>query len=236
MSMPKRAETFNGASSTSKEELNISCAEMLKSRMMYMKTSSSSSSSSSSNTTTTTTTTAATNSFNESASHHHNNNQDDVKSDKAAETAVDSAYHSRVAVDNVCSCEPAAKSSSSSCVACCGGGNATTTSKSVSRKSSGISRVGAIDESSSIPNGTTTTASIPRAHFESMIKFLLNDYIRVKNDNDVLKRELVSRDKTIDVLRKAIDECQVRINLFIKLFNFLFFIFNFVLFIFLEPT
>ncbi len=32
--------------------------------------------------------------------------------------------------------------------------------------------------------------SIPRAHFESILKYILNDYVRLKNENDTLRKEL----------------------------------------------
>lgn len=223
-SMPKRAETFNGASSTSKEEMNISCAEMLKSRMMYMKTAVAS------NTTTTMTTATNSSCLNDLSSCNHDHDHHASSSSSSSTTGsnedaksvsnrlsletttnggVDSAYQSRVGVDmNImdgeeCSCVFVSgdmSRKSTGCVSCSGG------YKSVSRKSSGISRVATIDEGKSLNTGT---ASIPRAQFENMIKFLLNDYIRVKNDNEGLKRELQTKDNTIDVLRKAIDECRV---------------------------
>lgn len=230
--MPKRAETFNGASSTSKEEMNISCAEMLKSRMMYMKTAVAS------NTTTTMNTATNSSCLNDLSSCNHDHDHHASSSSSSSSTTgsnedaksvsnrlsletttttggVDSAYQSRVGVDmNImdgeeCSCVFVGgdmSRKSTGCVSCAGG------YKSVSRKSSGISRVATIDEGKSLNTGT---ASIPRAQFENMIKFLLNDYIRVKNDNEGLKRELQTKDNTIDVLRKAIDECRVFIMRFI---------------------
>ena len=53
------------------------------------------------------------------------------------------------------------------------------------------------------------TPSISKTHFESIIKSILTDYVRVKNENEDLKKNMASKEKTIDYLKKTVDECKV---------------------------
>ena len=63
-------------------------------------------------------------------------------------------------------------------------------------------------------------ASIPKAHFESILKFILDDYMRLKNENEMLRTQLNKKDKSIDTLKSTMEECKVKIRE--NLFHFLF--------------
>lgn len=73
--------------------------------------------------------------------------------------------------------------------------NKSSFSSTTSSSSSTTSTCGSSTTGSNTPSTQTTMtnlngASMPRAHFESILKYILNDYVRLKNENDTLRKEL----------------------------------------------
>lgn len=52
--------------------------------------------------------------------------------------------------------------------------------------------------------------SLPRNNFEQMLRTILNDYTKTKKENFELRKSLENKDKSIDLLKKALDEYKVR--------------------------
>ena len=53
-------------------------------------------------------------------------------------------------------------------------------------------------------------ASMSKAHFESILKFILDDYMRLKSENEMLRSQMSKKDKSIDMLKLTMEECKVR--------------------------
>jgi hypothetical protein len=205
-SMPKRAETFNGASSKECPMSNINInADILKSRVYksavsagcihhhhggHDKKSESRSS-------------------NESVKmkkhhHHHHQNGDGVTN---TDLSADSGYHSRLCVDQNHDVDP----ENCSCTFIF---ENTSASKSFNHKRPN-EKCEVLDQDTLIEDihrrhQQASHASIPKAHFESILKFILDDYMRLKNENEMLRTQLNKKDKSIDTLKSTMEECKVK--------------------------
>jgi hypothetical protein len=71
-----------------------------------------------------------------------------------------------------------------------------------------------------VPSSGAGSAAGPvsKSHFESILKFILTDYMRLKNENESLKSEVDGKNRTIDELRKSLDAQKVCISLFFVIF------------------
>jgi len=58
-----------------------------------------------------------------------------------------------------------------------------------------------------------STAKINKSQLESILRFILNDYMRLKNENEVLNKELEIKNKSIDILRNTMDECKDQLDM-----------------------
>lgn len=50
---------------------------------------------------------------------------------------------------------------------------------------------------------------VPRTSFETMLKTILNDYTKTKRENMELRKSIENKDKSIELLKKALDEYKV---------------------------
>ena len=220
-SVPKRAETFNGASSKESDAININ-ADILKSRVYK----------------------------NEKKSdhlhhHHHHHGHEMAKSHNIIHTdmSADSGYHSRLCVDQNhdidpenCSCTAIRENADSQSNLSQKNGKImqrkthSDTNNNLAEQQKEATVAGETDESSDVfiqqqqQNGTSTAASMPKAHFESILKFILDDYMRIKCENETLRSQLETRNKSIDMLKTTMEECKVQ---FLRSFFFLPQIFEF---------
>jgi hypothetical protein len=60
-----------------------------------------------------------------------------------------------------------------------------------------------------MPPLSTLPTRIALAHFESIIKNVYNDYLRLKTENENLKKELDDKNKSIDLLKASMNEIRV---------------------------
>jgi hypothetical protein len=97
------------------------------------------------------------------------------------------------------------------------------TTSSSSTSTCGSSTAGCNTPATATVNG----ASMPRAHFESILKYILNDYVRLKNENDTLRKELdekkiTSPFKTITNINESTNEIDNNNNNDVSVYKFLF--------------
>ena len=209
VSIPKRAETFNGASSKESQMSSINInADILKARVYknaisagcingLMNGSAKIDGSA---------TSGATISSSSDSGCSVVNSNIIISSDLSA----DSGYHSRLCVDQNhdtenCSCT--VFDSNLNKIKQLSLANRKANGKSNSKSSNGTS-ASSCSNSTSSSSGTT---SIPKTHFESILKYILNDYVRLKSENESLKRELEAKNGSLGVLKSTMEECKVGI-------------------------
>lgn len=183
VSIPKRAETFNGASSSKESQmstLNNLNSDLLKNRVYKNAISSGCIHS------------LLSNNIQSNASEAGTTN-----SQTNSDLSADSGYQSRLCVDQNhdidgenCSCAFFENN------------------KILNRKASNASSPDTNSTSSSSSSSNTTT-QISREQFESILKVILGDYMRIKKENGDLKKEIDNKNKSIDLLKKAMDEYKV---------------------------
>jgi hypothetical protein len=203
ISIPKRAETFNGASSSKENQMcsiNFNTTDLLLSKSrMYSNNSSANQVNRESGGGSGSAVKASSNICSKLNNKHSNCSSSHANSEESGE----SGYHSRLCMDFNHDAD-----ASESC-SCSGA------SYFESTQNNNMSEIVKLKSLLPPPGGSTTTTSISKTHFESILKFILTDYMRIKNENESLKKELDAKDRTIDQLRKAYDERKVRLN-----FNF----------------
>ena len=57
-----------------------------------------------------------------------------------------------------------------------------------------------------------STAKINKTQFEAILRFILNDYMRLKKENESLNKELEMKNKSINILRTTMDECKDQLD------------------------
>lgn len=62
----------------------------------------------------------------------------------------------------------------------------------------------------------TNDSKISISQFEGLIKFILTDYMKIKDENMHLKNELELKIRKIELLKKAIDSISVSVLSFLK--------------------
>jgi hypothetical protein len=193
ISVPKRAETFNGASTTSSASTttsstasSASSSAHLQSNIMMMKTSASNNN---------VMLNIMNNLMNNNSKKATTNTATDHSSSSGTTTTsesetADSGYHSRLCMDfgpnqdldNV---------SEVSCM-CYANNNNSNNNRQLSELRKFL-RSNKDSTASSSSSSSNTTTSVSKAHFEAILKVILNDYMRIKNENENLKRELDSK-------------------------------------------
>lgn len=181
-SVPKRAETFNGASSSKEANLSIN-ANILQS--YFQKTS------------------GMSDSAKETKINKTNSNVSDttnglaVRSNANSDVSADFGYHSRLCVDlnhdidgENCSCS------------CEGNNQSSNTSTGGKKGSKAGSSNGANNNNK---DSRRLTTSITKGQFEGILKTILNDYVRIKNENEVLRKVLEARGGSpVDILKHLV--------------------------------
>ena len=123
-----------------------------------------------------------------------------------SDLSADSGYHSRLCVDlnhdldsENCSCSF----------------YETHNIRPLSYRKSTVSTSSNGSNSISISNTSSQNSSttIPKSHFETILKSILNDYVRVKAENENLRKELEIKNKSISLLKSTMDECKVKFDL-----------------------
>jgi hypothetical protein len=209
ISIPKRAETFNGASSSKESQLiNFSAADMIKSRMYSSQASSSVVDDDGSMKSGCGASKAAGTANNSACKLNKAAHSNCSSSHTNSEESGESGYHSRLCMDFNHDAD-----ASESCS--CSGASYT--------ENSSHNEMVKIKNLLQTPNSNGTT-SISKTHFESILKYILTDYVRIKNENENLKREVDGKNETIEQLRKALDDRKVNFIVFLFLicinFNF----------------
>ena len=209
VSIPKRAETFNGASSKESQMSSINInADILKARV-YKNAISAGCINGLMNGSTkidgSATSGATISSSSDSGCSVVNPNI--ISSDLSA----DSGYHSRLCVDQNhdtenCSCTVFDNNLNK--IKQLSLANRTANGKSNSKSSNGTS-ASSCSNSSTATSSSSGTTSIPKTHFESILKYILNDYVRLKSENENLKRELETKNGSLDVFKSTMEECKV---------------------------
>ena len=100
-----------------------------------------------------------------------------VRSNATSDTSADFGYHSRLCVD----LNPDLDGENCSCSL---EGNANSQAASSAGGKKGAKACG---------GGRRSATSITRGQFEGILKTILGDYVRIKNENEVLRRELEAR-------------------------------------------
>lgn len=215
VSIPKRAETFNGASckESQMQAININ-SDILKSRV-YKNSACLNELFDTNNNGNCKPDALPSGGCSAGNNKHHLSEACISHSNTNSELSADSGYQSRLCVDlnhdldgDNCSCVFFENNSDF--------GKLKQLNGMISRKSSSLSKndeahakAVAANAMSNPPTNSSNTTSISRVQFENILKIILNDYMRLKSDNDGLKKELDNKNKTIDVLKKAIDEFKV---------------------------
>lgn len=58
----------------------------------------------------------------------------------------------------------------------------------------------------------TNATKMNKSQMENILRFVLNDYVRLRSENETLHKELEMKNKSIDLLRNTMDECKDQLN------------------------
>jgi hypothetical protein len=209
-SVPKRAETFNGASSKECPMSNINInADILKSRVYKNAISASCIHHSDHDKKNENRGSKESGKMNKHHHHHHHHHRHHHNGDVGTNTdlSADSGYHSRLCVDQNHDTDP--ENCSCTFIFESGTANKNFNDQRLSENCEALDQDTLLED---VNQQNTSQASMPKAHFESILKFILDDYMRLKNENENLRTQLSKKDKSIDTLKSTMEECKVSIS------------------------
>ncbi len=170
-SVPKRAETFNGASSSKETNISLNINEISKTRSHKVSTSSSS----------------YINCGSSISSGSSNNDTNITNLNLNTDLSADSGYQSRLCVNQNHELD------GDSCVCTC---------FSDFNNSKNINN----DNSQEEPSRATPY----KLRLEDLVRYIIKDYVKLKDENTSLKEDLENKQKTIELLQQKVDSIKVK--------------------------